>query len=118
MAVDGTRGRRRAALSHYRTIAEFPGFALLEVRPLTGRTHQIRVHLQSIHHPVVGDDRYGGRAWRGVQERARRDALRAFQRLALHAAELSFEHPVSGGSVSFRAPLPQEFEALLSVLRG
>jgi len=115
MAVGG-RGSR-PALSHYSTLETMTGFALLEVRPVTGRTHQIRVHLKSIHHPIVGDTEYGGRAWRGVQNRRKRDAIRRFPRLALHAAELSFRHPVEDRELRLRAPLPAEFEALLAVLR-
>jgi 23S rRNA pseudouridine1911/1915/1917 synthase len=107
----------RAATSHYRTVRTLGGFSLLEVRPVTGRTHQIRVHLQSLHHPVVGDERYGGRPWRGIADPRKRAALAAFDRLALHAAELAFEHPRSGIPLRLRAPLPPEFEALLAVLR-
>ncbi len=117
MSIAGTRGRRREAVSGYRTLESMPGFALLEVQPLTGRTHQIRVHLQSMHHAIVGDDRYGGRAWRGVQDPLRRNALRRFERLALHAAELSFSHPVTGDPLDYHAALPSEFEALLAALR-
>lgn len=117
MSVGRTRGRPRHAASRYRTLESWPGFALVEVLPVTGRTHQIRVHMQSIHHPVVGDERYGGRAWRGVQEPLRRKALREFGRLGLHAAELAFVHPASGVQVRFKAPLPAGFEALLDVLR-
>jgi len=116
MAVRHARGVR-PAVSGYRTIESMPGFALLEVTPRTGRTHQIRVHLQSIHHPLVGDERYGGRAWRGVQDSQKRTALRDFDRLALHAAELAFTHPTRGQRVRFTRPLPARFERLLEVLR-
>lgn len=116
MAVDG-RGSR-AAISRFRTLETLSGFALLAVRPETGRTHQIRVHMQSIHHPIVGDARYGGRQWRGVVDAAKRTALRDFDRLALHAAELSFDHPSSGRRLRLESPLPEDFEALLRALRG
>ena len=108
----------RAAVSSYRTLEVLPGFAVLEVKIATGRTHQIRVHLLSIHHPVVGDSRYAGERWRGVQEPGRRKALRAFPRLALHAAALAFVHPVTGAPVRFQAPLPEDFTTLLAALRG
>jgi len=117
MAVRSTRGRARPALSHYRTLESMPGFAFLEVLPRTGRTHQIRVHLQSIHHPLVGDDRYGGRAWRGVQDPLKRKAIREFDRLGLHAADLAFDHPASGQRVRFSSPLPDLYQRLLEVLR-
>jgi len=118
MAVRSTRGRTRGATTAYRTIESLRGFALLEVEPATGRTHQIRVHLESIQHPIVGDDRYGGRAWRGVQDPRKRRALRDFERLALHAAGLELPHPATGLMVRFSAPLPAEFERLLDALRS
>jgi len=117
MAVRATRGRPRVAETRYETAEFLPGFALLDLWPLTGRTHQIRVHLQSIHHPIVGDEQYGGRAWRGVQDPLKRRAIRRFERLALHAAHLAFAHPVTGAALSFQAPLPSEFEELLRALR-
>ncbi len=117
MTISGTRGRRRPALTLYRTEESLQGFALLEVRPHTGRTHQIRVHLQSIHHAVVGDTRYGGRPWKGVQDPLKRKALREFDRLALHASDLRFAHPATGQTLSLHAPMPPDFESLLAVLR-
>lgn len=117
MSVRSTRGRRRSALSTYETMEVMPGFALLAVSPETGRTHQIRVHMQSIHHPVVGDARYGGRGWRGVQDGVKKQAIRKFERLALHASDLAFTHPAGGGEIEFHSPLPPEFEELLNKLR-
>lgn len=117
MAVSGTRGRTRLAETRFDTVETVPGFALLDLWPRTGRTHQIRVHMQSIHHPIVGDEQYGGRAWRGVQDPLKRKALRLFERLALHASDLSFAHPVTGETLSFHAPLPADFEELLRALR-
>ncbi len=118
MTVRRTRGRRRWARTAYSTIESMPGFSLLDIDLATGRTHQIRVHLESIHHPIVGDDRYGGRAWRGVQDPLKRKALREFEYLALHAASLCFRHPVLRKRMRFRSALPQRFEDLLAVLRG
>jgi 23S rRNA pseudouridine1911/1915/1917 synthase len=109
--------RRRDALTTFATCERMPGFALLRVQLVTGRTHQIRVHMQSLHHPIVGDARYGAQPWRGVRDPRKRMALAAFQRIALHAAELSFTHPVTGRTIELTAPLPREFEDLLSVLR-
>ena len=117
MAVSALRGRARPALTRYRTLETPPGFALLEVEIETGRTHQIRVHFESIHHPVVGDERYGGRAWRGLQDPRKRKAVREFDRLALHATDLTFPHPTDGRSMSFHAPPPAQFESLLACLR-
>jgi 23S rRNA pseudouridine1911/1915/1917 synthase len=118
MSVGLTRGTRRPAITHYRTVERLVGFSRLVLRIETGRTHQIRVHLQSLHHPVVGDDRYGGRPWRGVQDPRKRSALRTFDRLALHAGELAFAHPIDGRALRFTSPLPVAFERLLAVLRA
>jgi 23S rRNA pseudouridine1911/1915/1917 synthase len=118
MAVRATRGRRRWARTTYKTTESFPGFSLLDIDLTTGRTHQIRVHLESIHHPIVGDERYGGRAWRGVQDPLKRKALKEFEYLALHAGRLSFRHPASGDKMKFRSALPPRITRLLAVLRG
>ena len=83
----------------------------------TGRTHQIRVHLAHVGYPIVGDPVYGGRrrlpAGASTELKA---ALEAFRRQALHAARLTFIHPKSGKSVSYEAPLPEDFSALLGAL--
>jgi len=118
MAVQGTRGMRRVARTHYKTVESIPGFALLEIDLETGRTHQIRVHLQSIRHPVVGDERYGGRSWRGIQDPLKRNAVKKFEGLALHAFELQFDHPLRGEPCTFHSPMPARFARLLDVLRG
>ena len=115
MAVGG-RGSREAS-TRYDTREHLTGFALLTLYPETGRTHQIRVHLQSIHHPLVGDSRYGGERARGVQDPLKRRALREFGRLALHASALVFRHPLDGREIALEQPLPPEFGALLDVLR-
>ncbi|MFQ5839732.1 MAG: RluA family pseudouridine synthase [Candidatus Methylomirabilales bacterium] len=102
----GVRSRRaREAETHYRVLRRGPGWSLVEVRPATGRTHQIRVHLAAIGHPVVGDRVYGGR-------RERRGTLRPPRQL-LHAWRLAFTHPVTGTRVSFEAPPPIEFRPFL-----
>jgi 23S rRNA pseudouridine1911/1915/1917 synthase len=116
MAVGGIRSRN--AVTRYRTLESFPGFAWLEIDLLTGRTHQVRVHMQSVNHPVVGDTVYGGVQWKGVQDPARRKALKAFRRHALHASVLSFRHPVSGEPMTFTAGLPEEITGLLEILRS
>jgi len=115
MAVGG-RGSREA-VTRYTTREQMMGFSLLTLYPETGRTHQIRVHLQSLHHPIVGDTRYGGGQWKGVQDPLKRNALRSFDRIALHASRLRFEHPTTGREITLRATLPAEFEALLDALR-
>ena len=94
-----------------------PGFAVLDLDLRTGRTHQIRVHLQSIGHPIVGDERYGGRGWQGLQDPLKRKAVREFERLALHAERLAFAHPATGEPLTFHAPLPELIKRLIETLR-
>jgi 23S rRNA pseudouridine1911/1915/1917 synthase len=114
-------GSGKPAVTHYRTLRRFgEAAALLECRLETGRTHQIRVHLTHIGHPLVGDPVYGrGRTARlaGLAE-AVRDKLRTFPRQALHAAVLGFAHPVSGEALRFESPLPADIAALLAGLEG
>ena len=105
--VDG--GRR--AVSRARVREDWPAAQLLDVALQTGRTHQIRVHMAHIGHPVVGDSVYGARGSRGVSGRHRRwaeELERRTPRQFLHAAELVFLHPVSGERMHFRAPLPDD----------
>jgi 23S rRNA pseudouridine1911/1915/1917 synthase len=109
----------KAALTRYRTLGHHQGaVALLELRLATGRTHQIRVHLASRGHPVVGDPVYLRRipaAARGLDEATRR-ALLDFPRQALHATRLGFIHPRTGQPLSFSTPPPADFQALLERL--
>lgn len=93
------------------------GTSLLECRLITGRTHQIRVHLASLGHAVVGDPVYAGRQWRTVEPPAAAAACRDFPRQALHAWRLTLTHPASGQPVTFEAPLPADMAALLAALR-
>jgi len=116
MSVHAVRGRH--AVTRFKTVEIIPGFSMLRITLLTGRTHQIRVHLQSINHPVVGDNRYGGRQWKSVQDPIKRGALRGFTGQALHAAKLGFTHPATGRKLRFKAKLPAEFQELLDALKG
>jgi 23S rRNA pseudouridine1911/1915/1917 synthase len=109
--------RGRAARSTYRVVEALDGAALLRVRIATGRTHQIRVHLAAVGHPVAGDPTYGGRRPPGSRRPEARAALEALSRPALHAAHLAFTHPASGERVSFSSPLPADLEDLLAALR-
>jgi 23S rRNA pseudouridine1911/1915/1917 synthase len=106
----------RAAVTGYRVRERFNGWSLLELDLVTGRTHQIRVHLASIGHPILGDATYG--AGRGNQAKEPlRTALRALHRPALHAASLVFDHPSTGERLRFESPLPPDLERLLGTLR-
>jgi 23S rRNA pseudouridine1911/1915/1917 synthase len=99
------RGGRQAR-TLYRVVETFPEHTLLEVRPHTGRTHQVRVHLAWMGYPVVGDSVYGRRRQRLLRSRH-----------FLHAARITFEHPVSGKTITLEAPLPAELSAVLNRLR-
>jgi len=112
------RADGRPAVTHYRLVERFAHHSLLRVSLETGRTHQIRVHMAHLGHPLVGDPLYGGRRQlTSDTSAAQRAALKGFGRQALHAARLSFDHPVTGKPVDVSAPLPADFEALLAVMR-
>ena len=99
MTGRGVRGEVREAVTYYRVLKELDGASFIEVRPRTGRTHQIRVHLKAINHPIIGDSLYApeGRS------------LLGFKRLALHAASIQFKN-LSGKDVRVEAPLPPDFK--------
>lgn len=97
----------RPARTHYETVENFDEVTLLRCRLETGRTHQIRVHLSAVDHPVVGDATYGGV----------RDGVES-PRPFLHAARLSFAHPVTGERLDLRSPLPADLEAVLDRCRA
>jgi len=109
----------RAARSFYEVLERFDGFAAVRIVPRTGRTHQIRVHLQSIGCPVLCDRQYGGRAMitRGELQRGPADGEVLLDRQALHARRLQLVHPVTSETLQFEAPLPADIENVLSVLR-
>jgi 23S rRNA pseudouridine1911/1915/1917 synthase len=111
-------GPGRAARSSFEVRERLDGASLLTVRIHTGRTHQIRVHLASIGHPVVGDATYGAGRRPVCRDPAAGAALTAFPRPALHAARLRFTHPATGDTLDLRAPLPADIGALLAALRG
>ena len=102
----------RQALTRYRVLGRYRHFTLLEVKPETGRTHQIRVHLSSIGHPVVGDTLYGAPSRITIGGRDEKTLDRNF----LHAAAIRFRHPHSSKEMKFSAGLPQQLEAFLSRL--
>jgi 23S rRNA pseudouridine1911/1915/1917 synthase len=116
MTVKAQRGREATTI--YRTQEKFPGYALLEINLVTGRTHQIRVHFAAKQHPVLGDHRYGGMPWKGVRNPALHAMLVSFSRLALHAAKLGFSHPITGERLTFSAPIPGDVAALIDALRA
>ena len=108
----------RDAVTHYRLRERFRAHTALECRLETGRTHQIRVHMQHIKHPIIGDSLYGGalKLPKGATEELV-GGLRGFKRQALHAEVLEFAHPMTGQPVRAEAPVPDDMQALLKVLR-
>jgi 23S rRNA pseudouridine1911/1915/1917 synthase len=119
--VRGPSGK--AARTRWKVLERYGLATLLQARLDTGRTHQIRVHLAALRHPVVGDPVYGGRVKKMLSlrqsERSLADALlRVLRRQALHAAELEFLHPVTGEPLHFRSDLPTDFSEALERLRA
>jgi 23S rRNA pseudouridine1911/1915/1917 synthase len=96
----------RTASTEYRVLQEYKDSSLLDVRPITGRTHQIRVHLSAAGHPVAGDRRYGSIRKPGY----------TFDRLFLHAYHLAFRHPRTGAPMQFTSPLPEALDDILRTL--
>jgi 23S rRNA pseudouridine1911/1915/1917 synthase len=111
--------RGKSAVTHYRVIERFRAHTHVRVRLESGRTHQIRVHMAYIHHPVVGDPLYGGRFRipKGSSETLI-DTLRLFKRQALHAIQLGLQHPLTGNWQQWEAPLPPDMNKLLAVLEA
>jgi 23S rRNA pseudouridine1911/1915/1917 synthase len=103
----------RPSLSLYQVRRSFARFTLLDVEIKTGRTHQIRVHLQWLKHPVVGDAVYGDGRDKTVQDARLRAHINSLKRQFLHAEQLAFHHPRTGQRLHFTAPLPEELEKLL-----
>jgi 23S rRNA pseudouridine1911/1915/1917 synthase len=119
MAVGGSGARE--AVTDYSLTKRYRTYDLLDISLHTGRTHQIRVHLAHLGHPIFGDPDYGGREkWhKGIFAPERplaRKLLEMMPRQALHAYRLSFTHPVNGTELSFEAPLPDDYRALLETL--
>ncbi|HLD14071.1 MAG TPA: 23S rRNA pseudouridine(1911/1915/1917) synthase RluD [Burkholderiales bacterium] len=114
MAVS-SRGKQ--AISHYRVLKKYRTHTLAQVKLESGRTHQIRVHMAHLHHPVVGDPVYGGRLRlpKGCSELLA-GQLRGFKRQALHAVKLSLVHPVTGKKMSWAASVPQDMTNLMEAL--
>lgn len=112
MAITVKAGEGREAITHYRVLERFGAFTHVECRLETGRTHQIRVHLASLGHPLLGDPVYGGD---GTRFQAQHKSLFAGQ--CLHAGELRLIHPRTGEEMHFEAPLPQNFDTVLGLLR-
>ena len=108
----------RSALTLYKVRKYYQRFTLLDLELKTGRTHQIRVHLAWLHHPVVGDETYGGGRDNNIQDARLRSMVRNLGRHFLHAERLMITHPKSGTRLEFHAPLPDELANLLTQLES
>jgi 23S rRNA pseudouridine1911/1915/1917 synthase len=108
----------RSAITLYKVRKHYHRFTLLDVELKTGRTHQIRVHLTWLHHPVVGDETYGGGRDNNIQDARLRSMVRNLGRHFLHAERLAITHPKTGARLEFHAPLPDELSRLLTQLES
>jgi 23S rRNA pseudouridine1911/1915/1917 synthase len=115
-----TRTKRgREAITRWKVAERLDGFTLLEISPQTGRTHQIRVHLSSMGHPLLGDPLYGRKGRPGtIHDPMLKGGLKRMDRQALHAYRLRFVHPETGKKVEFIAPLPSDMREILEWLRS
>ena len=117
------KGKGRYAATKYRIAEQFDFLSMLSLRLETGRTHQIRVHMSHIGHPVFGDPKYSGREkhLKGIAPECRiqaRNLLKQMPRQALHAATLGFVHPKTGAQVEFSSEMPEDMKGLVDAMRG
>ena len=110
-------GEGKNAITHYRVIDRFKNHTHVKCILETGRTHQIRVHMSYIEHPLIADSMYGGKIrFPKKADEKLKEALKAFNRQALHAKKLTLSHPITGEQMSWKAPLPNDMQDLLAVL--
>ena len=107
----------RAAITDYEVAERLRYVSLVRCRLRTGRTHQIRVHMKHLGHPIVGDPVYSGPQWRGIPDKKVQKLLSSLERQMLHAARITFAHPTSGISMTFEAPLPEDFAKVIEAMR-
>ncbi len=106
----------KVAVTHYRVLKKFPNHCHIGVKLETGRTHQIRVHMSHIHHPLIGDTVYGRRNIPASVSEELKAMIVGFPRQALHAKELGIEHPASGEEIRWEMPMPNDMQRLLQGL--
>jgi 23S rRNA pseudouridine1911/1915/1917 synthase len=109
----------KEAITFFKVIEEFRGYCVLELSPKTGRTHQLRVHMMYIKHPIVADDMYGGKViypWQ-IEDREAAPEDPLMSRTALHAWKLEINHPSTGKRMTFQADLPDDIQTLIDELR-
>jgi 23S rRNA pseudouridine1911/1915/1917 synthase len=115
-----TRAKKgRMAITRWKVMERLDGFTLLEIFPQTGRTHQIRVHLSSIGHPLLGDPLYGRKGRPGtIHDSVLKECVKRMNRQALHAHRLEFNHPRTGEKIQFISPIPRDMREVLEWLKG
>ena len=106
----------RRAVTEYAVVDRLRHASVVRLRLRTGRTHQIRVHMKHIGHPIIGDPVYSGPQWRGIPDKKIQKAISGFSRQALHAASLTFTHPVTGAVMTYTSPVPTDMQALITAL--
>ncbi len=111
--VDAADSKSRNAVTHYKVIENFNGFSYIQCELETGRTHQIRVHMSYLGHPIIGDPLYGGDKTKFQSENKT-----LFLGQCLHAKELRFVHPITGENMHFECPLPENMELIIKKLRA
>ncbi|MCX7823041.1 MAG: RluA family pseudouridine synthase [Syntrophobacterales bacterium] len=118
MAVSKSKGRE--AVTYWRVLRDWVEVSLVEAKPITGRTHQIRVHLSYIDHPIVGDELYGNTRNRckNIKDETLKLEIIKITHQMLHALSISFNHPYSGKRLHFEASLPKDMENLIALLEG
>jgi 23S rRNA pseudouridine1911/1915/1917 synthase len=109
----------KQAITHFRVLDRYRGHSRIKVNLETGRTHQIRVHMAYVKHPLVGDQTYGGRLQLppGCGDELK-EMLRGFSRQALHARKLGLVHPETGAEMEWKAPLPDDMKQLIAALEA
>jgi 23S rRNA pseudouridine1911/1915/1917 synthase len=107
----------RRAITDYEVAERLRHASVVRCRLRTGRTHQIRVHMKHLGHPIVGDPVYSGPQWRGIPDKKIQKTVAAMERQALHAARITFAHPRTGEVMAFEAPLPEDLRNLIEALR-
>ncbi|BBB33321.1 23S rRNA pseudouridine1911/1915/1917 synthase [Thermotomaculum hydrothermale] len=107
----------REAITHYKVKERIGMFSIVNVSLETGRTHQIRVHLSHIHHPIVGDKVYGQNRWKGIENTKLRSYVKNFPRQALHSALLRFFHPITGKEIKVKRDFPQDIQDLITEIK-
>jgi 23S rRNA pseudouridine1911/1915/1917 synthase len=115
--ISSRSSNKKEALTFYEVKKRFAGFCLLELFPKTGRTHQLRVQLSELGHPIVGDELYGGtKRLKSIKDTVLRKRLKELDRFLLHAAYIKFTHPKKDETVEFSAPLTEDFKIILDML--